>query len=92
MVFMMESQYPYITGALHTIGDRGALALEVREDAQRAFNDALATQMGSTVWTTGGCASWYLDDHGRNTTLWPDTAWAYRKRLRRFDVANYEIR
>jgi hypothetical protein len=64
----------------------------VREDAQRAFNDALATQMGSTVWTTGGCASWYLDDHGRNTTLWPDTAWAYRKRLRRFDVTSYEIR
>ena len=92
MVFMMESQYPYITGALHTIGDRGALALEVRDDAQRGSNDALAARMESTVWTTGRCASWYLDDHGRNTTLWPDTAWAYRKRLRRFDVTSYEIR
>ena len=29
--------------------------------------------MKRTVWTTGGCASWYLDAHGRNTTLWPRT-------------------
>ena len=22
--------------------------------------------MRRTVWNTGGCSSWYLDDHGRN--------------------------
>ena len=25
-----------------------------------------------TVWNSGGCSSWYLDEAGRNTTLWPD--------------------
>ena len=32
----------------------------------------LQDRMGSTIWTTGGCASWYLDAHGNNTTLWPE--------------------
>ena len=27
--------------------------------------------MQGTVWTAGNCHSWYLDDTGRNTTLWP---------------------
>ena len=36
--------------------------------------------MGGTVWNTGGCASWYLDANGRNTTLWPDFTWRFRQR------------
>ena len=45
--------------------------------------------MRRTVWTTGGCASWYLDAHGRNTTLWPDTTWRFRRATRAFDPGAY---
>ena len=41
--------------------------------------------MQRTVWSTGGCASWYLDAHGRNTTLWPRTTFKFRALLREFD-------
>jgi len=34
------------------------------------------------VWTTGGCASWYLDDQGRNTTLWPGSTWRFQMMYR----------
>jgi len=34
--------------------------------------------MQRTIWTTGGCASWYLDAHGRNTTLWPGFTFTFR--------------
>jgi hypothetical protein len=43
------------------------------------------------VWTTGGCRSYYLDDGGRNTTLWPRRAGAFRAALRRFDPTEYEL-
>ena len=33
---------------------------------QRKLQDDLST----TVWNTGGCQSWYLDDHGVNRSLW----------------------
>jgi hypothetical protein len=44
------------------------------------------------VWTEGGCASWYLDAKGRNTTLWPTFIWPFRTRTRRLDSAHYELR
>ena len=47
--------------------------------------------MQRTVWNTGGCASWYLDDHGRNVTLWPRTTFAFRGLLREFDLDQYVV-
>jgi cyclohexanone monooxygenase len=43
------------------------------------------------VWNTGGCASWYLDDHGRNTTLWPRTTFKFRSLLSDFDLDQYVV-
>jgi hypothetical protein len=41
------------------------------------------------VWTTGGCQSWDLDAHGRNTVLWPRSTVDFRRRLASFDVDAY---
>jgi hypothetical protein len=43
------------------------------------------------VWNTGGCASWYLDAEGRNTTIWPDHTYQFVRRTRRFDASRYEV-
>ena len=43
------------------------------------------------MWTSGGCASWYLDEHGRNRTLWPGYTFAFRRRTRRVDPADHEL-
>ena len=34
---------------------------------------------------TGGCSSWYLHKHGRNSAPWPGYTWRYRQRTRRLD-------
>jgi hypothetical protein len=46
--------------------------------------------MQRTIWKTGGCASWYLDKHGNNTTLWPSFTFVFRQLTRHFDVAAYD--
>jgi hypothetical protein len=46
--------------------------------------------MKRTIWTTGGCASWYLDAHGNNTTLWPSFTFVFRRMTTRFDRHAYE--
>jgi hypothetical protein len=46
--------------------------------------------MRNTVWTTGGCKSWYLDRTGRNSTLWPGTTLSFKRRVTRFDPSEYE--
>jgi len=65
--------------------------VEVRREPFEAYNAELQSKMTRTVWNTGGCASWYLDAEGRNTTLWPDFTWKFRQRTRRFDAEHYEF-
>jgi cation diffusion facilitator CzcD-associated flavoprotein CzcO len=92
IVFMIESQVEYVLDALRTMDARGLDSVDVREEAQEAFNSELQERLRGTVWSTGGCASWYLDDNGRNTTLWPGSTWPFRRRTRRFDPGAYTLR
>ena len=89
MVFIIESQIAYIVSALQKIGERELVTVEPRPEAQAAWNRDIQERMKGTVWSTGGCASWYLDDHGRNTTLWPRTTVAFRHHLSDFDLDQY---
>lgn len=90
MVFMIESQIAYVLDALATMERRGVGRIEVRREAVTAFNDEIQRRMEGTVWASG-CASWYLDDKGRNTTLWPGFTWQFRLRTRRFDPESYTL-
>jgi cation diffusion facilitator CzcD-associated flavoprotein CzcO len=92
IVFMIESQCNYVLSALALMEERGAAELDVRPEAQARYNAELQERMRGTVWTSGGCASWYLDARGRNTTLWPSFTWPFRERTRRLDPAQYELR
>ena len=87
-VFMIESQIAYVLDAIGYL-ERTGQVVEVREEAETAWDAGVQRAMGRTVWTTGGCASWYLDEAGRNTTLWPGSTWRFRRRTARFDPAAY---
>jgi hypothetical protein len=92
IVFMIESQVEYVLDALRTMDSAGLASVDVLPSAQETFNAELQKRLRGTVWSTGGCASWYLDDTGRNTTLWPGSTWPFRRRTRRFDPAAYTLR
>ncbi len=91
VVFMIEAQLNYLMGALEAMDRRGATRIEVRRDAYDAYNEHVQARLGRTVWNTGGCASWYIDRNGRNSTIWPDFTWRFWQQTRRFDEAAYEL-
>ncbi len=91
MVYMIESHLNYLSSAMRTIEERGITTFDVKPDVQRAYNAELQARMKHTVWSTGGCASWYMDKHGNNTTLWPKFTFAFRRLTRRFDPADYNL-
>ena len=91
MVQIIESQVAYVRDALTTMERRGVAALEPLAEAQTAWNDRLAARLRGTVWTTGGCSSWYQDGHGRVTTLWPGSTVRLRRATRRVDLAEYRV-
>ena len=90
MVYMIESQISYILDCLRAMRRSDLRAIEVRAEAQAAFNAEMQRRMRGTVWTSG-CASWYLDAGGRNATLWPGFTFEYRRRTRRFDPQPYDV-
>ena len=91
MIFMIESQVRYIVDAARTMRREGLGAVEPSVAAQDEWTATMRERMKPTVWTTGGCASWYLDKFGNNTTLWPGQTFAFRGHLSRFDVDQYDV-
>lgn len=91
MVYMIESQLNYILDALRVMQRRDARAIDVRVESEECFNEEVQRRMKGTVWTSGGCKSWYLAANGRNTTLWPGFTFEFRGRTRRFDEQNYRF-
>ena len=66
----------------------GWKSVEVKEDAYSQYNASIHAKLGDSVWQTG-CKSWYVNENGKNTTLWPGFTWQFRKQTRRFDAEQY---
>jgi cation diffusion facilitator CzcD-associated flavoprotein CzcO len=84
VVFMIEAQTAQVMLALREMRRRGVRALEPSVEAERRFVAEVERRMRNTVWVAGRCRSWYLDRTGRNSSLWPDFTWRFRRRLARF--------
>jgi cation diffusion facilitator CzcD-associated flavoprotein CzcO len=91
-IHMIETQIEYVLGALDVL-DSGASSIEVRQSVQDESVRSIDRRAASTVWLTGRCRNWYVDERSRRLTLlWPDTASAFRDHVRRFDADSYEVR
>jgi cation diffusion facilitator CzcD-associated flavoprotein CzcO len=92
IVFMIESQLHYLMSGLRYMEQRGLGVIEVREQVQQRYDEEIQRKLQGTVWESGGCASWYRNEQGKNTTIWPGSTWPFRRRLRTFDAGDYELR
>jgi cation diffusion facilitator CzcD-associated flavoprotein CzcO len=92
LLVMIEAQISYVTSCLEYAREHSVGRIEVRSAPCERWNAELQKRVAKSVWNTGGCASWYLDRHGRNTTLWPDFTFRFMKGMRRFDCEAYKLR
>lgn len=88
---MVESQVNYVLDAMRTVDTHRAVAIDTSQESQDAFNADIQRRLGKAVWSRGGCASWYLDAHGHNRTLWPGSTFTFRRRTRRIDPSHHEL-
>jgi len=44
---------------------------EIKEDAEKAYTADIQKRMKDTVWTDSRCRSWYKNEKGWNSTLYP---------------------
>ncbi|GAA1028488.1 MULTISPECIES: NAD(P)-binding domain-containing protein [Amycolatopsis] len=91
IVFIIEAQVRYIVQLLAAMNRREHTRVEVKAHVQAQFNRQLQRKSEGTVWTAGGCSSWYLDANGVNRAIWPETTLAYWKRTRTANLGDFEF-
>ena len=84
---MFEAQFGYIAQAARAILAEGR-ALDVRDDAAQAYDDALQAEMVGSAWT-GDCNSWYKNAAGRVVNNWSGLVQSYIEETRDFDITAY---
>lgn len=91
VVFMIEAQIGYVAEAIKAADKLGAQALAPTRSAQDAFNSELQRDLAGTVWNTGGCQSWYMDEKGVNRSLWSGFTTEYWLETRKFRPSEYKF-
>ena len=89
MIYMIEAAAQYALSALEQMDARDIAAVEVRPERADQWNADVQARMPQTIWAKGGCASWYFDETGRNSTLWPDFTFRFKAQTKRFDMDAY---
>jgi cyclohexanone monooxygenase len=90
-VVIVEAQLRYILDALEAMERERIASLEVRREVCDEWNDQVQEGLAGTVWNAGGCQSWYLNAQGRNVAIYPWTTIDLRRRMRGFDLADFEL-
>lgn len=90
LIYIMECQVQLILRLLRATDRRRARWVQPKPAAQRTYNEHLQRKLATTVWTRGGCRSWYQDPSGRVTTLWPGLLTEYRHITASYDEDAFE--
>ncbi len=91
MIVMLEAQIAHLVHAVGHLARAGHATMEPRAEAQAAYMADVDRRMQGMVWLEGGCSSWYLDQRGRNRTLWPDFTWRFRRRVSPLVQSDYHF-
>jgi cation diffusion facilitator CzcD-associated flavoprotein CzcO len=86
---ILEAQLDHVMGALSVVRHGGSV--DVLPSAQTAFNISVQEALASTVYETGGCASYYRDANGRNSFNWPWSTRRLRAEVGTFSPEDYAI-
>jgi len=88
---LAEAQLDYIIDGLKKVKQKGITRFAIKPQVLKAHNDKVQKHLKTTVFNSGGCKSYYLDQNGRNFAAWPWSLKELKKRLSRFKVSDYEV-
>ncbi|MEX0284166.1 MAG: flavin-containing monooxygenase, partial [Paracoccaceae bacterium] len=89
VVLMIEAQVAHVCRLLDQMREAKTQAVAPKPEAQAAFEAELDERLSDSVWQAGGCVSWYQDENGRNTTLWPGTVREFQRRMAKAGIEEY---
>ncbi|MFK7890787.1 MAG: flavin-containing monooxygenase [Granulosicoccus sp.] len=85
---MSEAQVNYVVDAVKNMKRSDVSRIDVKPDVVEKFNDEVQEAIRKGIWSEG-CNSWYIDENGRNTAVWPFSIPNYKKRAQNFNLREY---
>ncbi|MQW92719.1 SidA/IucD/PvdA family monooxygenase [Acinetobacter wanghuae] len=86
-----EAQVDYIVSGLLQMKQQQFKRFEIKPDVLRYHNVKVQANVKNTVFNTGGCQSYYLDQNGRNFAAWPWSLTTLKQRLKQLDLKHYDV-
>ncbi len=83
-LFILESQVQYVSKAIDSVLSKQKRSIEVTTEAEFEYNQMLDKAMHKTVWSWGGCKSWYQNAHGKVVALLPTFTFIFRRWCKAF--------
>lgn len=68
---ILEAQIAFIVDAVSHARAGAWGTIDVRPEVQAAYVDEVQAALPGTVYNSGGCSSYYVDENGRNSFSWP---------------------
>lgn len=85
-IYMAESQMGYIINAVKQLITKSNVArIEIKEEAYNEYNKAIHAASKKSVWETGNCSSWYQNQSGINTGVYPGFSFNFRRAANHYD-------
>lgn len=90
VVLMIEAQVNYILKLVEHARSANARFIDVNPEAARAFDKSIQHDLQSRVWAAE-CGAWYVDENGRNYTLYPHAVRHYLREMNEPECSEYEF-
>lgn len=87
IITMLEIQQCYFIQAVQALAGE---AIDVKDDAFNAYNDALQTNMQSSAFSSD-CSSWYKNAAGKVINNWSGTVDEYRALANQWQTDDYHV-
>ncbi len=88
---ILEAQLDYVSRALRCMQSSRIEAIDVRPEVLSAYVADVQSALPRTVYASGGCGSYYVDETGKNTFSWPWSTDELTARVGPFDLDAYEV-
>ena len=73
------------------IREGGHRYLDLKAEVLHQWRDEMEARSAKSVWTQGGCQTWYVTKEGVNTNNWPGPWLEYKRRTLRVNPDEYQF-
>lgn len=89
MVIIIESQVEALVRIITSMLRNSIVQIDVKSERFLAFNSQLKSSTNGSVWASG-CKSWYLNEAGKNTALWPKSTFSFIRLAKSIQMSDFD--